>query len=120
LFLQIFELLEDKQLFSHLKSQNNVYTAKAHLGEMIGLLGPPPSKLIEQAAYWSDIPWERSFPGGNGKWCNTAREYYRGPFFDSKGMWLLPTIYRAVQLIFMQGFLSILMPFLKMCKSKTM
>jgi len=38
----MLELLEDKELFSHLKSQNSVYTAKAHLAEMIALLGPPP------------------------------------------------------------------------------
>lgn len=78
--------MEDKELFSNLKSQDGVYTARAHLAEMIALLGPPPRKLLEEEEYWSNIPWERSFPGPGGKWCDTAREYYGGPFFDSKGM----------------------------------
>jgi len=53
---------------------------------MIALLGPPPQKLIDQEKNWRDIPWERSFPSPNGTWCDTPREYYGGPFFDSKGM----------------------------------
>lgn len=83
--LQLFELLEDKELFAHLKSQSGVYSAKAHLAEMIALLGPPPQKLINQEKHWRNVPWERSFPA-NGAWSKTALEYYGGPFFDSKGM----------------------------------
>ncbi|KAL5316664.1 hypothetical protein ACEPPN_015713 [Leptodophora sp. 'Broadleaf-Isolate-01'] len=82
----LFELLENKKLFTHLKSGNSVYTAQAHLPEMIALLGPPPRKLIDQEKHWLDIPWERSFPGLDGTWCSTAHEYYGGPFFDSRGM----------------------------------
>jgi hypothetical protein len=84
--LQLFELLEDKKLFVHLKSQKGMYTAQAHIAEMIALLGPPPQKLIDEERQWRDVPWERSFPSIDGAWCNTAREYYGGPFFDSKGM----------------------------------
>jgi len=53
---------------------------------MIALLGPPPQKLIDREKHWRDIPWERSYPNLDGTWCNTAHEYYGGPFFDSKGM----------------------------------
>jgi hypothetical protein len=84
--LQLFELLEDKELFIHLKSQNDVYTPQAHIAEMIALLGPPPQKFIDQERHWHDVPWERSFPSPGGNLCDTAREYYGGPFFDSKGM----------------------------------
>ena len=77
--------MEDKELFAHLKSQKGNYTARAHLAEMIALLGPPPQKLIDQEKLWRDIPWDRSFPDTNGEWYNTARKYYGGPFFDSKG-----------------------------------
>ncbi|KZF22544.1 CMGC protein kinase [Xylona heveae TC161] len=81
----LFELLENRQLFRHLESQKGVYTAQAHLAEMIALFGPPPQKLIEQEKQWCDVPWDRSFPGPDGTWYDTAREYYGGPFFDSKG-----------------------------------
>lgn len=63
-----------------------MYTAQAHLAEMIALLGPPPRELIDQEQYWREIPWDRSFPRPDGAWCSTAREYYGGPFFDPKGM----------------------------------
>jgi hypothetical protein len=53
---------------------------------MIALFGPPPQELIDREKHWRDIPWERSFPGPDGTWFNTAREYYGGPFFDSKGI----------------------------------
>ncbi|KAG4434105.1 hypothetical protein IFR05_010414 [Cadophora sp. M221] len=82
----LFELLENKELFDNLKSQNGVYTAQANLVEVIALLGPPPQKLIDQEKNWRDIPWRRSFPNPDGTWCDTAHEYYAGPFFDSKGM----------------------------------
>ncbi|KAL2060824.1 hypothetical protein VTL71DRAFT_8876 [Oculimacula yallundae] len=95
----LFELLEDKQLFTHLKSQNGEYTAQAHIAEMIALLGPPPQKLIDQEKYWRDIPWKRSFPAADGTWCKTAHEYYGGPFFDSKGYFTHPeTIPKGVNL----------------------
>jgi len=84
--LQLFELLEDKELFTHLRSQNGVYTPEAHIAEMIALFGPPPQKLIDQERKWRDVPWERLFPSPDGNWCDAAREYYGGPFFDSKGI----------------------------------
>ena len=62
-----------------------MYTAQAHIAEMIAILGPPPQKLIDEERQWRDIPWERSFPSPSGTWCTTAREYYGGLFFDSKG-----------------------------------
>ena len=86
MYLQLFELLEDKELFVHLKSQKGVYTAQAHLAEMIAIHGPPPQKLIDEERQWRDIPRERSFPSPGGTWCTTAREYYGGPFFDKKGI----------------------------------
>jgi hypothetical protein len=88
--LQLLELLEDKELFVHLKSQNGVYNAQAHFADIIALVGPPPQdlihRLIDQEKLWRDVPWERSFPSPGGTWCKTAREYYGGPFFDSNGM----------------------------------
>lgn len=93
--MQLFELLEDKELFAHLRSQNGVYTAaQAYIAEMIALLGPPPQKLIDREKHWRDIPWERSFPSVDGTWCDTAHEYYGGPFFDLEGMLIIykPTI----------------------------
>ncbi|CZT13564.1 uncharacterized protein RAG0_17057 [Rhynchosporium agropyri] len=56
--LQLFELLENKELFANLKSHNGVYTAQAHLAEMIALLGLPPRKLIDQENLWRNIPWD--------------------------------------------------------------
>ncbi|KAK0109461.1 hypothetical protein ONS95_002154 [Cadophora gregata] len=88
----LFELLEDKELFTNLKSQNNTYTARAHLAEMIALFGPPPQKMIDLESVWTDVSWERSFPNADGKWCDKASAYYGGPFFDLHGSFTHPDL----------------------------
>ena len=52
---------------------------------MIALLDPPPKVLLDRAKSWSDVRWSRAFPNPEGKLCQTAREYYGGPFFESDG-----------------------------------
>jgi hypothetical protein len=57
------------------------YNSQAHLVEIIALLGPPPKKLID---------WERErriwkWRNTEGKFCDSASIYYRGPFSDSRG-----------------------------------
>lgn len=69
----------------HLKPQDNVYSPKARIAEMIALLGRPPQKLLDLEQHWRHVPWERSFPKPDGVYRNTACEFYGGPFFTSDG-----------------------------------
>ena len=53
---------------------------------MIALLGPPPKTLIDREIRWSQVKWSHAVPNAEGELCQTAREYYGGPFFNSEGM----------------------------------
>ncbi|KAI9857138.1 MAG: hypothetical protein M1813_008629 [Trichoglossum hirsutum] len=61
------------------------YDVRAHLAEMIALLGAPPKILIDREIRWSEFKWSHAVPNSEGKLCQTAREYYGGPFFNSEG-----------------------------------
>ncbi|MCJ1253125.1 hypothetical protein MMC24_000932 [Lignoscripta atroalba] len=84
----IWNLMEGKDLFRHIRSSQGAYDVRAHLAEMIALLGPPPKILADREKWWSDVKWSRAFPNSEGKFCQTAREYYGGPFFNSEGEFL--------------------------------
>ena len=87
--------MEGRDLFLNLRSSNGDYDVRAHLAEMIALLGSPPQKLIDRELYWSEVKWSHAVPNSEGKLCQTAREYYGGPFFKSDGEFmhkgLIPT-----------------------------
>ncbi|KAF4628044.1 hypothetical protein G7Y89_g10108 [Cudoniella acicularis] len=51
---------------------------------MIALLGPPPKVLLDRERLWSDVKWGYNVPNSDGKLCCTVREYFGGPFFNSK------------------------------------
>ncbi|KAI9841786.1 MAG: hypothetical protein M1837_000380 [Sclerophora amabilis] len=81
----LWNLLEREDLFKHLRSSDGAYSVRAHLAEMIALLGPPPTELLDQEKRWSEVKWSHGVENSEGKICHTAREYYGGPFFDSDG-----------------------------------
>ncbi len=87
--------MEGRDLFTCIRSSQGNYDASAHLAEMIALLGPPPQTLIDRETRWSEVRWCHAVPNAEGKLCHNAREYYGGPFFDSKGEFtrkeLIPT-----------------------------
>ncbi|KFY48719.1 hypothetical protein V496_10237 [Pseudogymnoascus sp. VKM F-4515 (FW-2607)] len=60
--VMIWDIFEGKHLFSGQDLKRGRYTTRAHLTELISVLGPPPLELIkrgERSAEWFD---------GNGKW----------------------------------------------------
>lgn len=40
--------MEGKDLFRHSRSNQGAYNVRAHLAEMISLLGPPPKILLDR------------------------------------------------------------------------
>jgi serine/threonine protein kinase len=78
-------MVEGRDLFVHLRSANSDYDVRAHLGEMIALLGPPPKKLIDRELSWSKVKWSHAVSNPEGKLSQTTREYFGGLFFTSDG-----------------------------------
>ena len=87
--------MEGRDLFTHIRSGQGDYDVRAHLAEMIALLGAPPKILIDREIRWSKVKWSHAVPNSEGKLCQTAREYYGGPFFNSEAEFihkdLIPT-----------------------------
>ena len=78
-------MMEGRNLLTHIRSSQGDYDVRAHLAEMIALLGAPPKILVDREIRWSEIRWSHAVPNSEGKLCQTAREYYGGPFFDPEG-----------------------------------
>ena len=82
--------MEGRDLFTHIRSSQGHYNVRAHLAEMIALLGAPPKILTNREAHWSKVKWSHAVPNSEGKLCQTAREYYGGPFFNPEGKRAMP------------------------------
>ncbi|KAH6719717.1 kinase domain-containing protein [Leptodontidium sp. MPI-SDFR-AT-0119] len=80
----IWNLLENKDLFTSVHSADGKYNSQAHLAEIIALLGPP-RKLIDQERDRRTWKWGTAIENAESKLCDSASTYYGGPFFDSKG-----------------------------------
>ena len=78
-------MMEGRDLFAHIRSSQGDYDVRTHLAEMIALLGAPPKILIDREIRWSEVKWSHAVPNSEGKLCETAREYFGGPFFNSEG-----------------------------------
>jgi serine/threonine protein kinase len=78
-------MVEGRDLFADIRSSQGLYDVRLHLAEMIALLGAPPRALIYREIQWSEVKWSHAMPNSEGKLCQTTREYYGGPFFDSQG-----------------------------------
>jgi hypothetical protein len=79
-------MIEGKELFRHIHNQEGSYNAKLHIAEMIALLGPPPLKIIQRYQYMREYCWPESVRREGGRACQTAEEYFGGPFFEEKGI----------------------------------
>jgi serine/threonine-protein kinase SRPK3 len=60
--LQVWDAFEGEHLFTGLDPEHNTYRGRAHLSEMIALLGPPPPSLLARAGLRS------KFFSEDGKW----------------------------------------------------
>ena len=83
--IQIRNMVEGRDLFTHIRSSQGDYDVQAHLAEMIALLGAPPKILVDREIRWSGVKWSHAVPNPEGKLCQTAREYYGGPSFNAEG-----------------------------------
>ncbi|CAG8135534.1 unnamed protein product [Penicillium salamii] len=88
----LWDMIEGKELFRHIHDQEGRYDAKLHIAEMIALLGPPPPEIIQRSQFLREYPWPTPVRREDGRVCETAEEYFCGPFFDEKGITRLPIL----------------------------
>ncbi|KAB8202462.1 kinase-like domain-containing protein [Aspergillus parasiticus] len=80
---QLWDMIEGKELFQHIHDQQGPYDAKLHIAEMIALLGPPPPEIMRRYQYMREYSWPEPVRREDNKVCETAEEYFCGPFFDN-------------------------------------
>ncbi|KAJ5702116.1 hypothetical protein N7488_009664 [Penicillium malachiteum] len=84
----LWDVLGRESLFQKAEDKHGQYDAKAHLGEMIALLGPPPTELISKSKLMANNLWPKPIRGVNGKVFHSAEAFFGGPFFDEEGKFL--------------------------------
>ena len=83
--LQIWNLLENQDLFGQIHSDNGKYNCRKHVAQMIALFGHPPKELLDQEREARNWKWKPPIENSEGRVCTSANNYYGGPFFDSYG-----------------------------------
>jgi hypothetical protein len=78
-------MVEGKELFQHIHDEQGRYDAKLHLAEMIALLGPPSPEIIQRYQCMREYSWPEPVRREDGRVCETAEEYFCGPFFEKNG-----------------------------------
>lgn len=56
------------------------------MAEMVALLGPPPPEIMQRYQYMREYPWPEPVRRKDDRLCETAEEYFDGPFFDNNGI----------------------------------
>ncbi|KAJ5700873.1 hypothetical protein N7493_011919 [Penicillium malachiteum] len=84
----LWNVLGREALFQKAEDKHGQYDAKAHLGEMIALLGPPPAELISKSKLMAKNFWPKPVCDDNGKVFHSAEEFFGGPFFDEEGKFI--------------------------------
>lgn len=79
---QVWNLIENIELFRQVHDDRGHYDPKAHLAEMIALLGPPPPQLLAKSVAMEHYKWPHSIENEAGKLCRNSQEFFGGPFFD--------------------------------------
>ena len=87
---KLWDIIEGKELFRHIHDQQGRYNAKSHIAEMVALLGPPPLEILQRYQYMREYVWPKPVRREDGKVCETAEQYFCGPFFDSNGILVFP------------------------------
>ena len=81
----MWDVIEGTELFSQVHNSHGRYDAKAHLAEMIALLGPPPKELLARSDAMAQQKWPEPFQNAAGKLSWNACQFFDGPFFDGEG-----------------------------------
>ncbi|RAK98524.1 kinase domain protein [Aspergillus ibericus CBS 121593] len=84
----LWDMIEGRELFQHIHDRNGRYDAKRHIAEMIALFGPPPPEIIQRYQYMREYSWPEPVRREDDRVCETAEEYFCGPFFDNNGRFL--------------------------------
>lgn len=77
--------MEDRNLFRQICTGQGEYSGHLHLAEMIALIGPPPQELLRREAKIRHWKWSPAVENPAGKLCDSVKDFYGGPFFDSEG-----------------------------------
>lgn len=77
---QLWDMIEGKELFQHIYDQERRYDGKLHIAETIALIGPTPLEIIQRYQYLREYSWPQPIQREDGRVCETAEEYFRGPF----------------------------------------
>lgn len=85
------------ELFQTIHDQQDRYDAKLHIAEMIALLSPPHPGVMQRYQYMREYPWPESVRREDDRLCETAEEYFCGPFFDNDGIFNTQTNYFQAQ-----------------------
>ncbi|GES62986.1 kinase-like protein [Aspergillus terreus] len=84
----LWDMIEGKELFQHIHDAQGRYDPKLHIAEMIALLGPPPPEILQRYQSMREYQWPEPVQREDGSLCETAEEFFGGPFFDSNGRFL--------------------------------
>ncbi|KAH1424263.1 hypothetical protein KXX32_006990 [Aspergillus fumigatus] len=93
-----WNVIERTELFRQTNDAQGHYDAKAHIAEMIALLGPPPKELLAKSDAMADFKWPNSIRNERGQLSRNGREYFEGPFFSERGEFLYDDLIPARKL----------------------
>ncbi|KAK9571763.1 hypothetical protein V6Z88_000140 [Aspergillus fumigatus] len=93
-----WNVIERTELFRQTNDAQGHYDAKAHIAEMIALLGPPPKELLAKSDAMADFKWPNSIRNERGQLSRNGREYFEGPFFSERGKFLYDDLIPARKL----------------------
>ncbi|KAL3462024.1 kinase-like domain-containing protein [Aspergillus heterothallicus] len=68
------------------------YDARAHLAQMISLLGPPPRDVALLSNSMISYQWPFSVMTDRGVAADSTAKYFQGPFFNDDGKFLFPDL----------------------------
>ncbi|KAF7118433.1 hypothetical protein CNMCM5793_007950 [Aspergillus hiratsukae] len=84
----LWDIMQGKELFQQVYDKQGQYDAKAHLAEILGLFGSPPTELIARAQSMLGYKWPEPIRREDGEVCECAEQYFGGPFFNEHGRFL--------------------------------
>jgi hypothetical protein len=76
--------MEGRDLFTHIRSGRGDYDVRAHLAEMIALLGAPPKMLINREICWSEVKWSHAVPNSKASFVRPHASITEGLFSTLK------------------------------------
>ncbi|PWY75338.1 kinase domain-containing protein [Aspergillus sclerotioniger CBS 115572] len=86
--VMIWELLENRTLFTQARDSTLKNHPDAHLAQMIAFLGPPPQELLVRSREHRHWKWSPAVQSPHGKLVKSVEDWFDGPFFDDDGKFL--------------------------------